>query len=125
MENTSRTQFWPKVLQDGAQCVIECVETAQKVGAEAAAVELKTFKYGMLEKCAVLASELMTRYDVVLHYDADTRDIAPEPSPICPKCGSHRTEVIGLSDDLKLKFIRCNACGFRSAVPNASAEPSF
>jgi hypothetical protein len=52
------------------------------------------------------------------------RDPIQLPPPICPKCGSHRTEVIGLSDDLKLKFIRCNACGFRSAVPNSNTSPS-
>lgn len=68
----------------------------------------------------------MTLYDAVVHYDpTDTLEAAQGPPPICPKCGSHRTEVIGLSDDLKLKFIRCNACGFRSAVPNTATASSL
>jgi hypothetical protein len=59
----------------------------------------------------------------MVHYEPAGKDAGPTP-PVCPKCGSHRTEVIGLSDDLKLKFIRCNACGFRSAVPNTNASPA-
>jgi uncharacterized Zn finger protein len=39
------------------------------------------------------------------------------PPPICPKCGSHRTEVVGRSDDAARIVIRCNNCGERSTVP--------
>ncbi|MBI3400702.1 MAG: hypothetical protein HY048_04715 [Acidobacteria bacterium] len=36
---------------------------------------------------------------------------------MCPKCGSHRTEVVGRSNDLKTITVRCNACGERSQMP--------
>ena len=41
----------------------------------------------------------------------------PETPPVCPKCGSHRTEVIGKSDDPLKRTVRCNACGAISTVP--------
>ncbi len=41
----------------------------------------------------------------------------PEAPPVCPKCGSHRTEVIGKSDDVLKRTVRCNACGAISTVP--------
>ena len=36
--------------------------------------------------------------------------------PVCPKCGSHRTQVVGRSDDGKTVIVRCNACGEQSRV---------
>jgi len=43
----------------------------------------------------------------------------PEAPPVCPKCGSHRTEVIGKTDASK-NIVRCNACGTISHTGNAS-----
>jgi uncharacterized Zn finger protein len=40
----------------------------------------------------------------------------PAAPPVCPKCGSHRTEVIGTSDDPQKRTVRCNACGEISTV---------
>jgi transcription elongation factor Elf1 len=37
--------------------------------------------------------------------------------PRCPKCESSRTEVIGMSTDLKTTYVRCSDCGARSQVP--------
>jgi uncharacterized Zn finger protein len=36
--------------------------------------------------------------------------------PVCPKCGSHRTEIVGRSGDGATVVLRCNACGDRSSV---------
>ena len=53
----------------------------------------------------------------MVHYDPDTNQAAPPVlPPVCPKCGSHRTEVLGRSNDGKLIALRCNACGERSEV---------
>ena len=41
---------------------------------------------------------------------------APTLPRFCPKCGSHRTEVIGRSNGGKTVALRCNACGEVSAV---------
>jgi len=38
------------------------------------------------------------------------------PPPVCPKCGSHRTQVVGRSEDAKSVVVRCSACGERSTV---------
>jgi uncharacterized Zn finger protein len=38
------------------------------------------------------------------------------PPPVCPKCGSHRTQVVGRSDDARTIVLRCSACGERSTV---------
>ena len=42
----------------------------------------------------------------------------PEAPPVCPKCGSHRTEIIGKADANK-NIVRCNACGTISHTGNA------
>jgi hypothetical protein len=46
------------------------------------------------------------------------------PPPICSKCGSHRTAVVGRSNESPTLVIRCNSCGERSTVPVVEAEPS-
>jgi transcription elongation factor Elf1 len=51
----------------------------------------------------------------MVHYGPD-RHAAQLPPPICPKCGSHRTQVVGRSNDAKFMVLRCNACGERSTV---------
>jgi uncharacterized Zn finger protein len=40
----------------------------------------------------------------------------PPAPPVCPKCGSHRTEIIGKSDDPTKRTVRCNVCGAISTV---------
>ena len=42
--------------------------------------------------------------------------VVHRPPHICPKCGSHRTQVVGLSDDGHTVIVRCNACGERSEI---------
>jgi len=51
----------------------------------------------------------------MVHYDP-TRAAAQTPPPICPKCGSHRTEIVGRTDNGATLVLRCNACGERSRV---------
>jgi transcription elongation factor Elf1 len=60
----------------------------------------------------------MVRYDEGLI-------VAPRPPHICPKCGSHRTQVVGLSDDGQTVVIRCNACGARSEVKSGPETADF
>jgi len=38
------------------------------------------------------------------------------PPPVCPKCGSHRTQVVGRSHDAKTVIVRCSSCGERSSI---------
>lgn len=52
----------------------------------------------------------------MVHYDHDPKHAAQTPPQICPKCGSHRTEVVGHSDDGRTITLRCNSCGERSNV---------
>jgi hypothetical protein len=49
----------------------------------------------------------------MVHY-GPKRWAAQLPPPICPKCGSHRTQIVGRSNDLVI--VRCSACGERSSV---------
>ena len=44
----------------------------------------------------------------------------PEAPPVCPKCGSHRTEVIGNTDGGDKRMVRCNACGAISQAPKTT-----
>ncbi|HKT80033.1 MAG TPA: hypothetical protein VJP86_07415 [Vicinamibacterales bacterium] len=41
---------------------------------------------------------------------------AQMPPPICPKCGSHRTQIVGRSPEGQTMIVRCNTCGERSSV---------
>ena len=66
---------------------------------------------------------LLTLYDNMVHYDPDSLKAAQTPPPVCPRCGSHRTEIVGLSDDGRTMTVRCNACGERSRIEMAHAEP--
>jgi hypothetical protein len=60
----------------------------------------------------------MTLHDImVVHHAAGVDGSGRTTPPICPKCGSHRTQVIGASEDGSTFFIRCNSCGERSTVP--------
>ena len=55
----------------------------------------------------------------MVHYDPETLKLAQTPPPVCPRCGSHRTEIVGLSDDGRTMTVRCNACGERSRIETA------
>jgi transcription elongation factor Elf1 len=58
----------------------------------------------------------------MVHYDP--RNTAQDPPPLCPKCGSHRTAIVGINDEQKLLTIRCAACGVSSQIPpGAHREP--
>ena len=50
----------------------------------------------------------------MVHYRPGGRYAVHNPPPTCPKCGSHRTEVVGRSDDGRTLTVRCNSCGERS-----------
>ena len=65
----------------------------------------------------------------MVHYDASP-DRLPVQVTLCPKCGSHRTEVVGKSQDAEVVVIRCNVCGELSEVANpaqgaAAAAPDI
>ena len=57
----------------------------------------------------------MTLYDIMVYYDP--RQMAPTIPPVCPKCGSHRTEIIGVTDTPPTLVLRCSKCGALSTVP--------
>jgi transcription elongation factor Elf1 len=57
----------------------------------------------------------------MVHYNPVIRRAAQMPAPRCPKCGSHRTEIVGLSKDRKMLHVRCAACGARSELPGHEA----
>jgi hypothetical protein len=51
----------------------------------------------------------------MVHYGRDP--VPPHlPPPICPKCGSHRTQIIGRLEDGRTLILRCNSCGAHSTV---------
>jgi hypothetical protein len=53
-------------------------------------------------------------------YNPDS--LMQHPPPRCPKCGSHRSEIVGFSNDRQTVVIRCNACGERSKIQAAADE---
>lgn len=53
----------------------------------------------------------------MVHYDPPV-SAAPQPPVLCPKCGSHRTAIVGKSHDAAVLIVRCNVCGERSEVRN-------
>lgn len=55
----------------------------------------------------------------MVHYDPPSLNAAQQPPPVCPKCGSHRTEIVGITDQGQV-VVRCNTCGERSVVPSGS-----
>ncbi len=66
----------------------------------------------------------MTVYDNMVHYDPSI-SAAPKAPTLCPKCGSHRTEIVGTDRDGGILIVRCNACGARSEVPNPAHSDGF
>jgi hypothetical protein len=70
-------------------------------------------------RSAALAGGLRQQNDIVL-YGPD-RHAAGSLPPICPKCGSHRIQIVGRLEDGKTLILRCNACGALSTLlPNGS-----
>jgi len=66
---------------------------------------------------------LGTLCDIMVHFASKLEVVnRPTTPPVCPKCGSHRTEVIGKADDPNNRTIRCNKCGAISSVPVSEAE---
>ena len=51
----------------------------------------------------------------MVHYQPDLSTL-PHPPQTCPKCGSHRTQIVGISNEGRILVLRCNACGARSEV---------
>ena len=66
----------------------------------------------------MVGSVIGTLYDTMVQFMTDLEVIKrPEAPPVCPKCGSHRTEVIGQSEtDPTKRTVRCNVCGAISAA---------
>lgn len=52
----------------------------------------------------------------MVHYEPGQKTAAQTPPPTCPKCGSHRTEIVGRTDDGRTLTLRCNGCGERSTI---------
>ena len=57
----------------------------------------------------------------MVHYDPPA-SASPSAPALCPKCGSHRTEIVGKSRDEAVLIIRCNACGARSEIANPARD---
>jgi len=54
----------------------------------------------------------------MVHFTSSLDQIHRPPAPqVCPKCGSHRTQIIGKTEDPLKRTLRCNACGVISNVP--------
>jgi transcription elongation factor Elf1 len=52
----------------------------------------------------------------MVHYQQDRRITEGGALPRCPKCRSHRMEMIGMSADLATAYLRCAACGGRAEL---------
>jgi hypothetical protein len=57
----------------------------------------------------------------MVHYGPDRQTAEDGPS-LCPKCGSHRTQIVGRLEDGKTLIVRCNACGAHSTILPGSAD---
>jgi hypothetical protein len=57
----------------------------------------------------------------MVEYRHDSKGAAPFPPPRCTNCDSHKTDVIGMSQDLKITYLRCATCGARSESPARDA----
>jgi len=57
----------------------------------------------------------------MVHYMPKQRAAVQQPAPRCPKCGSHRTQIAGMSQDLTIVHLRCADCGAVSKVPAREA----
>ena len=59
----------------------------------------------------------------MVHYQPGLSTL-PYPPQTCPKCGSHRTQIVGISNEGRTLVLRCNACGARSEVAPPVEEAS-
>src|SRR5439155_308558 len=68
---------------------------------------------------------LATIYDIMVHYQQDRRITETGALPKCPRCGGHRTEMIGMSADLDTAYLRCAAPAMHAiaAVPEPASAP--
>jgi hypothetical protein len=57
----------------------------------------------------------------MVHYGHEC--VARTLPPNCPKCGSHRTQIVGQSADGHV-IVRCSACGERSTVVDGDNPPA-
>ena len=57
----------------------------------------------------------MTLYDNMVQ-ETGSRHTGQTPPPVCPQCGSHRTEVVDTTESPRRMMIRCNACGMHSVL---------
>jgi transcription elongation factor Elf1 len=53
----------------------------------------------------------------MVRYHPGRRMAAQLPAPRCPKCGSHRTVIVGMSQDFGTVHVRCAECGGMAQVP--------
>jgi uncharacterized Zn finger protein len=62
----------------------------------------------------------------MVQFKADGQELLPRPQGpnVCPKCGSHRTQVVGMTDDPNRVKVRCGACGAISTVNKQDAAPA-
>jgi uncharacterized Zn finger protein len=62
----------------------------------------------------------------MVQFKPDGQELTPRPQGpyVCPKCGSHRTQVIGMTDDPNRVKVRCGACGVISTVNKQDAAPA-
>jgi hypothetical protein len=52
-------------------------------------------------------------------------DMGPPMLLICPRCGSHRTQVVGRREDGLTLVLRCSACGAHSVVVPGDPIPQL
>jgi uncharacterized Zn finger protein len=57
----------------------------------------------------------------MVHFSAQVGAPLFRTPPVCPKCGSHRTEIIGERDLPPKRVLRCNTCGAISTVSHEDA----
>ena len=77
-------------------------------------VSLKSLRIKGLNRNSRGGNLLATVYDTMAHYEGPKH--AALVPPTCSKCGSHRTQVVGRSNDGKTLTVRCGDCGERSVV---------
>jgi hypothetical protein len=56
----------------------------------------------------------------MVHYGSDQEPLPPVP--LCPKCGSSQTEIVGRLEDGRTLIFRCNVCGAHSTIVSPAAD---
>src|SRR5262249_55733208 len=93
-----------------------CAVPAQNLRSAAAGFLPLTLSFAGRSLTSGRSARILTIYDNMVHYTGRLM-AAQLPPPRCPKCGSHRTEIAGMSQDLKIVHVRCAECGALSPVP--------